>query len=87
MIVTSFLASKVAASGVEAPAYVDFLFSVSDSQTSALSTNLGSPLVVQKERSVVMSARKGAQDRSSEASGAKACEDRGSSLLPDPFSV
>jgi len=86
VIVTSFLA-KVAASGVEAPAYVDFLSSVSDSQTSALSTNLGSPLVVKKERSVVMSARKGAQDRSSEARGLKACEDRGSSLLPYPFSV
>ena len=71
MIVTSFLASKVAASGVEAAADVDVLFSVSDSPTSALSTNLGSPLVVKKERSVVMSARKGAQDRSSEAKGVK----------------
>ena len=71
MIVTRFPASKVADSGVEAPAYVHVLFSVSDSPSTALSTNLGSPLVVKKERSVVMSARKGAQDRSSEAKGVK----------------
>ncbi len=70
-IVTSFLASKVAASGVEAAADVDVLSSVCDSPTSALSMSLGSPLVVQYERSVVMSARKGAQDRSSEPKGVK----------------
>ena len=44
-IVTSFLASKVAASGVEAAADVDVLSSVCDSSTSALSMNLGSPFI------------------------------------------
>ena len=87
-IVTSFLASKVAASGVEAAADVDVLSSVCDSSTSALSMNLGSPFISSSQiREVVMSARKGAQDRSSEPQGLKDCEDSGSSLLPYPFLV
>ena len=54
MILTSSLASEVAGSGVDAAADVDVLSTVSGSTTSALSTNLGSPLVVNYEKSVVM---------------------------------
>ena len=54
MILTSSLASKVAGSGVDAAADVDVLSTVSGSTTSALSMNLGSPLVVNYEKSVVM---------------------------------
>ena len=54
VILTSSLASKVAASGVDAAADVDVLSTVSGSTTSALSMNLGSPLVVNYEKSVVM---------------------------------
>ena len=71
IIVTSIIASKVAASGVDAVADVGIMSSVCDSSTSALSMNLGSPLVVKYERSVVISARKGAQNRSSEPKGVK----------------
>ena len=54
VILTSSLASKVAASGVDAAADVDVLSTVYGSTTSALSMNLGSPLVVNYEKSVVM---------------------------------
>ena len=54
VILTSSHASKNAASGVDAAADVEFLSTVSGSTTSAVSMNLGSPLVVNYEKSVVM---------------------------------
>ena len=54
VILTSSLASKVAASGVDAAADVDVLSTVCGSTTSALSMNLGSQLVLICEKSVVM---------------------------------
>ena len=79
MILASSLASNVAGSGVDAAADVDVLSTVSGSTTSALSMNLGSQLVVNYEKSVVM--------HWEECGPTQKIRDGGSGLLPCSFVV
>ena len=79
VILTSSLASKVAASGVDAAADVEVWSTVDGTTTSALSMNQWSPLLVNYEKSVVM--------HWEECGPTQKIRDGGSGLLPCSFVV